>query len=283
MAKQDAALLRFLSPVLEALHALGGSARTSEVRASVAKRLNLSEDEQSALLPSGKQTRFANQVAWARVYLGEAGLVESSERGIWSLTEHGQKTTHLSKPEALQVLKSVRSRSRVSNSEVEAQEPQTSHRVETTYRDDLLNLLKNLPPAGFERLCKRLLRESGFEQVEVTGRSGDGGIDGHGVLQINPLVSFRVLFQCKRYAGSVGPSTIRDFRGAMQGRTDKGIILTTGTFTTDAQKEALRDGASPIELVDGEKLVNMFEHLELGLKPRTTYDIDEGFFIAFRS
>jgi restriction system protein len=118
--------------------------------------------------------------------------------------------------------------------------------------------------------------------VTVTGRSGDGGIDGHGVLQINPLVSFKVLFQCKRYQGSVAVSAVRDFRGALQGRADKGIILTTGTFTTDAKREAIRDGATPIELVDGDKVVEMFEGLQLGLVPRTDFDIDEEFFDEYR-
>ena len=116
----------------------------------------------------------------------------------------------------------------------------------------------------------------------VTGRSGDGGIDGIGILQVNPLVSFKVLFQCKRYAGSVTPSQVRDFRGAMMGRADKGIIITTGSFTSDARKESVRDGVPPIELVDGEKLVNMLELLELGLKPQRTFEVDETFFSQFR-
>ncbi len=140
----------------------------------------------------------------------------------------------------------------------------------------------SLPADGFERLCQRLLRESGFESVTVTGKSGDGGLDGIGVLQVNPFVSFKVLFQCKRYSGSVTPSQVRDFRGAMMGRADKGIILTTGIFTSDAKKEAVRDGVPPIELVDGEKLLDMFETLELGLKPKKAYDIDEKFFDDFK-
>ena len=155
--------------------------------------------------------------------------------------------------------------------------------VVETYRDTLLQLLRSLPPAGFERLCQRLLREAGFEQVIVTGRSGDGGIDGQGILQLNPFVSFKVLFQCKRYSSAVTPSQVRDFRGAMMGRADKGIILTTGTFTAEAQKEALRDGVSPIELVNGEKLIDMFERLELGLKPRKTFDVDEQFFEPYQT
>ena len=148
--------------------------------------------------------------------------------------------------------------------------------------DELLATLKALPPGGFERICQRLLRESGFQQVTVTGRSGDGGIDGFGVLEVNPLVSFNVLFQCKRFRGSVPPSVVRDFRGAMQGRADKGIIITTGTFTSEAKKEARRDGAPPIELVDAEKLVEMFQSLELGVVPKTVYEVDQEFFDEFR-
>jgi restriction system protein len=115
----------------------------------------------------------------------------------------------------------------------------------------------------------------------VTGQSGDGGIDGHGILQINPLVSFKVLFQCKRYAGSVSSSALRDFRGAMQGRADKGIVITTGSFTADARREAARDGVPPIELIDGSKLAEMLAELGLGVKPVTTYEIDDSFFQEF--
>ena len=139
-----------------------------------------------------------------------------------------------------------------------------------------------LSATEFEKLIYTLLDKMGFSDLELTGKSGDGGIDGHGILQINPLVSFKVLFQCKRYQGAVRVSAVRDFRGALQGRADKGIILTTGTFTTDAKKEAIRDGATPVELVDGDQLVEMFEKLELGLVPKTDFDIDREFFEGFR-
>ena len=145
----------------------------------------------------------------------------------------------------------------------------------------MLSVLQSLSPNGFERICQRLLRESGFKKVVVTGKSGDGGIDGEGILEINPLMSFKVLFQAKRYQGSVGSPVIRDFRGAMQGRADKGIIISTGRFTQDAIKEAIRDGVPPIELVDGEALVDLFEKNELGLKPRIVYEIDNEFFDDF--
>ncbi|GIX20603.1 MAG: hypothetical protein KatS3mg120_2279 [Erythrobacter sp.] len=121
-----------------------------------------------------------------------------------------------------------------------------------------------MEPGAFERLAQRILRESGFVKVEVTGKSGDGGIDGTGVLRMN-LISFQVLFQCKRYAGSVGASVVRDFRGAMQGRADKGLIITTGTFTPDARKEATRDGAPAIDLIDGDALCELLKDLRLGV------------------
>jgi restriction system protein len=153
---------------------------------------------------------------------------------------------------------------------------------EVDYRTRLLQTLQNLSPGGFERLSQRLLREAGFQQVTVTGKSGDGGIDGHGILAVNAFVTFRVLFQCKRYVGSVGSGHVRDFRGAMMGRADKGLILTTGTFTMDAQREAIRDGAPPIELVNGEKLLDLFAQFELGLKPVTSFELVDAFFDEYR-
>jgi restriction system protein len=152
------------------------------------------------------------------------------------------------------------------------------------HRATLLNTIKALPARGFEELSRYLLLESGFEDVSVTGRSGDGGIDGHGVLRVSKLVSMKVLFQCKRYAEAVGPSVVRDFRGSLAGRAEKGIILTTGYFTSAAEQEARREGVVPIELVDGERLVELFEEMEIGLKnPRSVYDVDDDFFARFRS
>ena len=160
--------------------------------------------------------------------------------------------------------------------------PEGSDEKTMDYRADLLELLQSLKPDGFERFSQRLLRESGFQEVAVTGRSGDGGIDGIGILQVNSLVSFKVLFQCKRYKGVVTPSQVRDFRGAMQGRADKGVVITTGSFTSEAKKEAVRDGVPPIELIDGERLIHMLEDLKLGLVPVQTFRVDEKFFQEYR-
>ncbi len=283
--------VRYFGPVVGALKDLGGSGNPDEVRAMVASRLAISEQEQSEQLPSGS-SRFDNQVAWARFYLTRAGLLDSSRRGIWSLTEKGRATT-LSHAAALQLFKDVHkvfsNEWKARRKPVEGGEPLEESPAEAavaaespSHRERLLAILRELPAAGFERLCQRLLRESGFQNVTVTGRSADGGLDGNGVVEVNAFVSFRVLFQCKRYSGAVKPAQVRDFRGAMAGRADKGIILTTGTFTAEARREAVRDGVPPIELVDGEKLLDMFERLELGLKPRAAFDIDDSFFDAFR-
>ena len=288
--------IRYFGPLLDALRELGGSGRPAEICTLIADTLKLSDKDRSAVTKSG-MSRYENQVHWARYYLASAGLVDSSTRGVWALTEKGQ-IAHLDHESALALYSKLYSEvvadKKQATTGVPAGDspedrtaptpaPNTARADEPIhYRQKLLAILLALPPAGFERICQRLLREAGFEQVIVTGRSGDGGLDGQGVLQINPLVSFKVLFQCKRYAGAVGASQVRDFRGAMMGRADKGIILTTGTFTADAQKEALRDGVPAIELVSGEKLLDMFEGLELGLRPRKTYDVDEQFFEAFR-
>jgi restriction system protein len=285
--EEGARFVRYFGPLLDALRALGGSGTPDEVVERIALDLGLSDEVQNELLPSGK-ARYRNQVAWARFYLVREGLLDSSRHGVWSLTERG-RSTKLSPEQAREVfLKWVhffqeqrRRKANVLEPTIEQVEGETE--VIADIQSQLIDLLVKLPPAGFERLSQRLLREAGFIQVVVMGRSGDGGIDGYGTLQVNPLVSFKVLFQCKRYAGSVSPSQVRDFRGAMSGRADKGIIITTGTFTAEARREASRDGVPPIELIDGEKLVEMFKKLEFGLKPVKTYEIDESFFEEFRS
>jgi len=281
--------IQYFQPVIDALMELGGSGRPSEVKEVIIENLNISDEEQSDLNPSG-QSRFSKKVDWARFYLAKAGYIDSSTRGVWSLTESG-RSLKLSSTGALKLFQEIhqifsdekrKQKDKKSKSDISDLSDDIPEGEETDHRSILLEKIMSVSPDGFERLCQRLLRESGFESVSVTGRSGDGGLDGNGVLQVNAFVSFKVLFQCKRYSGSVSPSQVRDFRGAMQGRADKGIILTTGTFTSEAKKEAVRDGVPPIELVDGEKLLDMFETLELGLKPKKAFDVDEKFFDDFK-
>ena len=283
---EGAQFVRFFGPLLDALRGLGGSGTPDEVVERIAEDLKLPDDVQNELLPSG-ESRYRNQVAWARFYLVREGLLDSSKRGVWNLTERGRSvmlTPGQAREIFLKWVKIFQKQRRAKASKAEPTEEVVAEgtgATSTDYRNAVLSVLLKIPAAGFERLCQRLLREAGFTQVVVTGSTGDGGIDGYGTLSINPLVSFKVLFQCKRYTKSVAPSHVRDFRGAMAGRADKGIILTTGTFTAEARRESSRDGVPPIELIDGEKFVDMLEQLELGLRPVKTYEVDHTFFKEF--
>lgn len=283
---EGAQFVRYFGPLLDALRGLGGSGSPEEVVERIATDLKLSDEIQNELLPSG-EPRYRNQVHWARFYLVRDGLLDSSRRGVWSLTERGRSTS-LTYAQAHQIfLKWVRifqEQRRAKAAKTEPPEEVVAEEAGATpddHRSAAMAVLLKLPATGFERLCQRVLREAGFTQVIVTGRSGDGGIDGHGTLSVNPVVSFKVLFQCKRFSKSVSPSHVRDFRGGMAGRADKGIILTTGAFTAEARREATRDGVPPIELIDGEKLIDMLEQLELGLRPVKTYEVDRAFFKEF--
>jgi restriction system protein len=277
---------KYMSPILDALRDLGGSARPGEVYDWIAEHMRIPNATRAELHSSGT-SRFENDVAWARFYLVRTGYLDASKRGVWSLTERGRVSAMLSDEEIAEIIRVVQTQSQpdsqipgATDAQIEQAlakqaEEEAPEEISRGYREKTLEILQALPADGFERHCQRILRESGFQQVKVTGRSGDGGIDGIGVLQVNPFVSFKILFQCKRWKTSVGPAVVRDFRGAMMGRADKGLILTT------AQAEAVRDGASPIEIVDGLTLVSLLEQLELGLVPRTTYEIDYKFFEEF--
>jgi restriction system protein len=277
--------IRFFKPIIEVLRESGGSGTSSEVTDKVIERLDIPDAELNVILKSG-QSRVYNQVHWARMYLVYGQLIDSSKRGVWTLTDEGSKTNLDDFNPHLFFKKVHKQHTKKKDLELSSNEGAIEN--ESTISDtsdeiELLDVLKNLPPSGFERLCQRLLRENGFQQVTVTGKSGDGGIDGIGILQLNKFVSFPVLFQCKRYQGVVTPSQVRDFRGAMEGRADKGIIITTGVFTAEAKREARRDGARPIELVNGDDLVDLFQSVELGVRPRITYDIDQEFFDEYRN
>ena len=276
--------VRYFVPVIEALKELGNSGTPAEVRNIIASKYNITDEQLNEQMASG-QPRFMNQVAWARFYLSKAGYIASSRRGVWSLTEKAINSI-LTNETALEIFQEVHQTFETTTADEtdddeDVAPPEAGIVTYTNHRIALIEKLRGMPPAAFEKIAQRLLRESGFQQVEVTGRSGDGGIDGKGILEVNPLLSFQVIFQCKRYIGSVTPAQIRDFRGAMTGRADKGIFLTTGSFTVEAKREASRDGAPPIELVDSDKLVKMFEDLELGLIPKTTYELDDYFFEEF--
>ena len=281
----QAEFVRWFGPLLDALRQLGGSAKPREASDKIAENLNLHDEKLNELLDSG-QSRYYNQVAWARQYLAWEGLLDTSRHGIWALSAKGETTTLTDEQARKVFLKWVDIHRKAKKDKTEKEiidelEENEPNEMQTANQMDLLQVLQSLTPEGFEKICQRLLRESGFEKVVVTGQSHDGGIDGYGTLEINAFVSFKVLFQCKRYKGTVSRAQVGDFRNAMIGRAEKGIIMTTGTFSTDAIKEANREGAPQVELVDGEKLVEMFKLVELGVKPRTVYEVDLPFFEPF--
>lgn len=271
-------------PTLKALDALGGSASIEEINDKLAATFPLSQAQLDVVYPKSGVPIAADRMSWARSYLKIGGLVASGGRGIWVLTDAGRDALGLSNGDIRKIVADAYKLVLATKKQAEDGSivEGGNHNSQTgVWSDQLLAKLQSIEPAAFERLCQRLLREHGFTRVEVTGKSGDGGIDGQGVLRVN-LVSFHVLFQCKRYKGSVGSGTIRDFRGAMQGRADKGLVITTGTFTPDARREATRDGAPAIDLIDGEALCDLLRDVNLGVvvRPVTTYEItvDEAFF-----
>lgn len=293
--KKQAEFIKWLGPLLDALRDLGDSGKPREVSGKIASTLNLNDDILDATVKSGG-SKFHNQVAWARQYLVWEGLLDSSKHGTWKLTEKG-KTTSLTEEESRKIfLKWVeihtkarevrRQKSDINeiSSIVEEQEEKTPNQIEASENPNLIEVLRTLSPLGFEKVCRELLRESGFENVEITGGTQDEGIDGYGTLEINPFVSFKVLFQCKRYKAenTVSRAQVGDFRNAMMGRAEKGIIITTSSFSNAAIKEANRTGATPVELVDGEKLVEMFEKVELGVDKETIYKVRLSYFEKYK-
>jgi len=256
--------------LLTALHNLGGSGSVEELEEQVAIILNLT-DEQVNEIHRGNTSKLTYRLAWARNYLKRFGLLENSSRGVWALTEEGLKTTSVDKEVVKRKVVADDRQERLLKNKKPKTEDHTDVDDESeeiqkfTWQEEIIEELQSIAPSAFERLCQRLLRELGFQNVEVTGQTNDGGIDGKGMLRLGGVLSFHVIFQAKRYKGSVSPSVVRDFRGAMVGRADKGLIITTGTFTREAKKEAQRDGAPPIDLMDGNDLAEKLKELRLGI------------------
>lgn len=266
-----------MNPTLQAIKELGGSASINEIYLKV---IDIMQLDDSILDIShnekGNQSEVEYRLAWARTYLKKYGLIDNSSRGVWSLIKFDYN-----KVRPADVVKKVKNLNQV---EKEITTNNTQDGIdeeiekEIAWEDKLRQKLLSLQPDAFERLTQRILRESGFVQVEVTGKTGDGGIDGKGIVKLNGIMSFHMMFQCKRYKdkNSISSNQIRDFRGALQGRADKGLFITTSNFTRDAIKEATRDGATPIDLVDGDSLIDMLRNLSLGVKEiiKRDYEID---------
>jgi restriction system protein len=261
------------NPLLNALRELGNSAALVELDDKTAKIMGLSEAALSEPHIRRRGTareivtttsEFSYRLRWALTYLKKAELVTNSTRGIWSLTESGK--LHPTVDPRVIIVQARALEEVVQDEDGATPTDPGSPIVAQDWSDDLLQILLELPPAAFERLAQRLLREAGFAEVQVTGRTGDGGIDGRGILRLNDLVSMSAVFQCKRYRSNVGAPEIREFRGALTGRADRGILVTTSGFTPAATQEASRDGVTPIDLIDGERLVELLKQFGLGVR-----------------
>ena len=253
------------NPLIQTLKVLGGSGSNEEINNKVAEIVNIPADQLEILHnpEKGGMTEIEYRLMWTRTYLKMYGIIENSTRGIWSLTEKGSSTEKVDEKDVVHV---VREQMKKHKQEAGNDDEEPNNKVE--WQGELLDVILQMSPAAFERLIQRILRESGFVQVEVTGQSGDGGIDGHGIMRLGGLLSFHVIFQAKRWKGAVGAGNVRDFRGAMVGRADKGLLITTGAFTKDAIKESVRDGAPAIDLVDGDQLVEILKNLSLGVSTK---------------
>ncbi len=253
-----------MNPVIWALKSLGGSGTNEEINNKVAELAKIPSNQLEVLHnpEKGGMTEIEYRLMWTRTYLKIYGIIENSARGVWSLTEKGSTDEKVDEKDVVRVVREQMKK----NKQETRDDDEPNHKIE--WQEELLDVILEMSPSAFERLIQRILRESGFVQVEVTGQSGDGGVDGHGILRLVGLLSFHVIFQAKRWKGAVGAGQVRDFRGAMVGRADKGLLITTGAFTKDAIKEASRDGAPAIDLIDGDQLVEKLKQLSLGVNTR---------------
>jgi restriction system protein len=276
-----------IMPTFTALKELGGSGKNSEILEQIIKDLNI-PDEIADIQHKGKaeKTELSYQADWARTYLRIYGVLENSSRGVWAILPDYVSVEKLDAQEIIAtVVRKTRKKAMVVPPDKDKPENDDPTDDDTEFPDEskpwrehLASVLQNMDPYGFERLAQRVLRECGFTQVEVTKKSGDGGIDGTGKLKINGIFSFNVAFQCKRYKGMVGAGEIRDFRGSLTTDIEKGVMITTGSFTKAAIEEASNPGKQQIDLIDGEEFMSKIAEYGIGVKPVITYEIDEDFF-----
>lgn len=279
-----------IMPTFIALKKLGGSGTNDEILNQVINDLNL-PDEVADITHNGNvnQSELSYRLAWARTYLANYGAIQNSARSVWSITPDFVSVDVLDEKEvvAFVVKKNAEKKSRtaiVTTPKVLPEDDEPLNDDEEfpdeikPWKERLAGILQKMDPYGFERLTQRVLRECGFSQVEVTKKSEDGGIDGTGKLKINGIFSFNVAFQCKRYSGVVGAPDIRNFRGSLTTNIEKGLFITTGTFSKAARDEACSPGKQQIDLLDGEEFINKLTEYEIGVHPVTTYAIDEDFF-----
>lgn len=253
-------------PLVKVLRKLGGSGNWDEIYSELIAQEKFPEEAQSYIenKSSHHTPKLRYNTKWALWYLTKAGVVNKSSQRLFILSQKGEVFKESDVASAVSLVKGLSKKkpqadsSQVSNTDAE-------EAAAEEWKDTLLEKIQSLSPKMFEKLCYVVLRKSGFSEVDVTGGTGDGGVDGTGILKVN-LISFPVIFQCKRYQGSVGSKEVRDLRGAMSGRSEKALLITTGYFTTAAKEEAKRAGAPLIELIDGDGLCELLKNLKIGIE-----------------
>ena len=287
--------VKWFGPVLDALKQLGGSGKPKEITKLIGENLNIPDEVLNERYEKSGVLKFQNQIAWARQYLVWEELLESSKHGVWTLTNKGW-ATKLNEKQAhdifikwVKIFQELRENKDTNTVEkevekvIQTQEESEPENTQSNIKPALIEVLQTVSATGFEHLCGRLLREYDFENIEITQRSHDGGIDGYATLKLNPVVSMSVFFQCKRYQGTVPTEKVQAFIGVMETNkrsVEKGLLITTGSFAKNALD--IEKSNIKLELIDGETLVEMFEKVELGVVAKTVYEPDMPFFEQYR-
>ena len=279
---------QLINPTFRALKNLGGSGNNEEILMQLIEILALPDAVVDIPHKDSSMSELAYQAAWARTYLRKCDIIINSTRSVWSIAPD---YAHQETIDERLVISQVRNPSGMKPDDAPPKTPGTPENDEPPesvgldcpdeikpWRSRLDDILHNMDPFAFERLAQRILRECGFSQVEVTKKTGDGGIDGTGKLKINGIFSFNVAFQCKRYKGLVGASAIRDFRGSLTTDIEKGVLITTGAFSKAAREEASNPGKQQIDLIDGEELISKIAEFGIGVREVRSYEVDEEFF-----
>jgi len=269
----------------------------AEARDALASHFSLTDAEREERLPSGRQFRFSNRVAWAKVYLQQAGLVQSSRRGYFALTERGGDVL-TQPPERIDIkflsqysqFQAFRTRQdpapetdKTPSSQSEEESPEEA--LETAYvkmsaglAAEVLARVKSNSPQFFERLVVELLVKMGYggsrqDAGRAIGKSGDEGIDG--IINEDRLGLGTIYIQAKRWNGSqsIGRPEIQRFVGALQGkRAKKGVFITTSIFSPDAANYA--EHIDPkVVLIDGRRLAELMIDFEVGVAAARTYHV----------
>ncbi|MDE5654361.1 MAG: restriction endonuclease [Clostridia bacterium] len=281
---------RLINPCFMAIKALGGSASNEEIYDEVIRQLSLPESvlevQQTGHLGMSK---VSYNLAWARTYLKKFGAIINTARSIWTISSEFSDIEAVDARKVVEIVKSLEAQSinkktqqeqRKIEKDLIVSEDEQPEEV-SSWRLRMLEILQNMNPYGFERFVQLLLRNCGIDNVEVTKKSGDGGIDGTGQYKLSGIFSFKLAFQCKRYTGNVGTGEIRDFRGSLSTDIEKAIFVTTGSFSPAAKSEAKAPGKKPIDLMDGEMLIDKIAELKLGVSPKTVYEIDDKFYAQY--